>query len=515
MGVTGLWDLLGGGEELELTDCSGETWAVDLTAWMVHAHAASFKAKGVSGEYVMMITVLHRALGLMKCGIRPVFVMDGQFAPAIKEDTLQHRSLKMKDCTKENPTDRSSMSHANIKCQRLLESLGLPVIASMGEAEKTCAYLNQKGIVDACLSDDSDAFLYGAKTIYRRFNLDQKTAECYRMCDIESSLNLQRSDLVVLGLLSGCDYSKGVEGIGAKKAYNLICSMKENQQAGQEDVLSRIVNWRSNEELEKMVEKQRLLMELKKPAHCSICRHQGDKQHHLSSGCSICGTKLLCLPEPRRDCSCLYHQLVSEVTPYKLELDARRRALKNADFPDKKLMEEFLNEDSELGHDFCVQLSLPDWERLAEALGQHFNMNHEQMMKKMIPVLAHMHLHDTLPYTNTSPKQILKSCIRKRVPCYQIHWQRFDFDKWSPVPSPQVDLQLTPKAADSKADPYIIDVSRTVFSKRYPEMVTLFDSTPVKRKRGRIPFTPSCREQKEESTGAKKKLIFNEGESVN
>lgn len=51
----------------------------------------------------------------MKCGIRPVFVMDGQFAPAIKEDTLQHRSLKMKDCTKENPTDRSSMSHANIK----------------------------------------------------------------------------------------------------------------------------------------------------------------------------------------------------------------------------------------------------------------------------------------------------------------------------------------------------------------------------------------------------------------
>lgn len=55
MGVTGLWDLLGGGEELELTDCSGETWAVDLTAWMVHAHAASFKAKGVSGEYVMMM----------------------------------------------------------------------------------------------------------------------------------------------------------------------------------------------------------------------------------------------------------------------------------------------------------------------------------------------------------------------------------------------------------------------------------------------------------------------------
>lgn len=61
-----------------------------------------------------------------------------------------------------------------------------------------------------------------------------------------------------------------------------------------------------------------------------------------------------------------------------------------------------------------------------------------------------------------------------------------DFDKWSPVPSPQVDLQLTPKAADSKADPYIIDVSRTVFSKRYPEMVTLFDSTPVKRKRGNL-----------------------------
>lgn len=68
-----------------------------------------------SNNFFLFRTVLHRALGLMKCGIRPVFVMDGQFAPAIKEDTLQHRSLKMKDCTKENPTDRSSMSHANIK----------------------------------------------------------------------------------------------------------------------------------------------------------------------------------------------------------------------------------------------------------------------------------------------------------------------------------------------------------------------------------------------------------------
>ena len=34
-------------------------------------------------------------------------------------------------------------------------------------------------IVDACLTDDGDAFLYGAKEIYRNFTMDSKVSQEY------------------------------------------------------------------------------------------------------------------------------------------------------------------------------------------------------------------------------------------------------------------------------------------------------------------------------------------------
>ena len=60
------------------------------------------------------------------------------------------------------------------KCCDMLDSMGVPYIKGKGEAEKMCAALNQAGIVDACISDDGDCFLYGAKVVYKNFTLDYK-----------------------------------------------------------------------------------------------------------------------------------------------------------------------------------------------------------------------------------------------------------------------------------------------------------------------------------------------------
>ena len=38
-----------------------------------------------------------------------------------------------------------------------------------GEAEAELAQLNQNGIVDAVLSDDSDTFVFGANTVIRKY----------------------------------------------------------------------------------------------------------------------------------------------------------------------------------------------------------------------------------------------------------------------------------------------------------------------------------------------------------
>lgn len=51
--------------------------------------------------------------------------------------------------------------------QELLELLGIPVLKAREEAEALCAQLNSEGHVDACITADSDAFLFGAKCVIK------------------------------------------------------------------------------------------------------------------------------------------------------------------------------------------------------------------------------------------------------------------------------------------------------------------------------------------------------------
>lgn len=50
----------------------------------------------------------------------------------------------------------------------MLELLGMPVLKAKGEAEALCAQLNREEHVDACITADSDAFLFGAKCVIKR-----------------------------------------------------------------------------------------------------------------------------------------------------------------------------------------------------------------------------------------------------------------------------------------------------------------------------------------------------------
>lgn len=63
--------------------------------------------------------------------------------------------------------------------QELLELLGMPVLRASGEAEALCAQLNREGHVDACITSDSDAFLFGAKCVIKSLHPSSKVCECY------------------------------------------------------------------------------------------------------------------------------------------------------------------------------------------------------------------------------------------------------------------------------------------------------------------------------------------------
>lgn len=47
-------------------------------------------------------------------------------------------------------------------------------MCAAGEAEAMCAFLDAQGLVDGCITSDGDAFLYGAQTVYRNFNMNTK-----------------------------------------------------------------------------------------------------------------------------------------------------------------------------------------------------------------------------------------------------------------------------------------------------------------------------------------------------
>ncbi|KAJ7392253.1 hypothetical protein OS493_013632 [Desmophyllum pertusum] len=107
----------------------------------------------------------------------------------------------------------------------LIKSFGVPCIESTGEAEALCAWLDLHQIVDGCITNDGDAFLYGARTVYKDLCISGKDAsvQCYKIEEIETKLNLNRQKLVALGILLGCDYlPQGVAGVGKQKAMKLI-----------------------------------------------------------------------------------------------------------------------------------------------------------------------------------------------------------------------------------------------------------------------------------------------------
>lgn len=59
----------------------------------------------------------------------------------------------------------------------LIQLFGLPYVVAPFEAEAQCAVLEQLGLVDGVVTEDSDTFLFGAKNVYRNIFADQKFVE--------------------------------------------------------------------------------------------------------------------------------------------------------------------------------------------------------------------------------------------------------------------------------------------------------------------------------------------------
>ncbi|XP_076450153.1 uncharacterized protein LOC143286465 [Babylonia areolata] len=244
MGVTGLWSILCPVKKRqELSSLQGQTLAVDLSMWVCENQGVRQMQNRVLKPHLR--NLFFRISTLLQLGIKPVFVIEGE-APALKHEEmgrrLQARHGGINHGNTKRKFARGRLQGMLKECCDLLDALGVPYIQSQGEAEATCAALNAAGVVDACVSDDGDCFLYGAKVVYRNLTIDAKDphVDSFSMEDVTSELSLTRERLVALALLLGCDYfPAGVPGVGVTWAVNLMTSL-----AGV-DVLKRFGEWKS------------------------------------------------------------------------------------------------------------------------------------------------------------------------------------------------------------------------------------------------------------------------------
>lgn len=78
------------------------------------------------------------------------------------------------------------------------------------EAEAQCAFLDANDLVDGVVTDDSDVFLFGGRSVFRNLFDEKKYVETYLMRDVESELGLSREKLIRMAMLLGSDYTEGI-----------------------------------------------------------------------------------------------------------------------------------------------------------------------------------------------------------------------------------------------------------------------------------------------------------------
>ena len=106
---------------------------------------------------------------------------------------LRKKFARLRDCDVEN-------------VKELLISFGFAIIDAEGEADVLCAKLAIKKRVYACLSDDTDMFVYGCPIVLRHISLLNNSVVSYNMTDILKELGLNQQEFKMMCVANGTDY---------------------------------------------------------------------------------------------------------------------------------------------------------------------------------------------------------------------------------------------------------------------------------------------------------------------
>ncbi|XP_028809257.1 flap endonuclease GEN homolog 1 [Denticeps clupeoides] len=460
MGVTELWSILGPvRESVPLYSLTGKTLAVDLSLWVCEAQNVQAMMCKVIRPHLRNLFFRVSCLTLM--GVKLVFVMEGE-APKIKAETMSKRTdmrfggfqKRATQQTSKKSTSRGHFKAVLRECAEMLDCLGIPWVTAAGEAEAMCAFLDLHGFVDGCITNDGDAFLYGAQTVYRNFNMNTKDpqVDCYKMARVENELHLNREMLVGWGILLGCDYiPKGVPGVGKEMALKLI------QNSEGKTLLQKFTEWRAAG-----MEEQEVVV--KKVPHCHVCRHPGSAKTHERSGCRLCNSTHFCEPQDYDfQCPCDWHH-TEKIRQFRaVEASVRKKTLACDRFPFTEVINEFL-----VSKDKPIQKFTRRKPNLL--LMQKFALDKMEWPKhytseKVLVLMTYTELmnrkHGRGTASQIHPVRIYKPRVRNGISCFEIIWKKpehYAFPEDQPSESQDVVRTVEEELLFRAAYPDVVDL---------------------------------------------------------
>ncbi|KXA92536.1 endonuclease [candidate division MSBL1 archaeon SCGC-AAA259E17] len=193
--------------------------------------------------------LFYRTSNLIERGIEPVFVFDGE-PPELKSGTLETRReiraeaeksrKKALEEGKEKEARKYAQRAASLseemvgQSKTLLSAMGVPWIQAPGEGEAQAARMTQNEDAWSVGSQDFDSLLYGSPILTRNITITGKRKlpgkdkykeifpEIIELKKLMAEHEIDRRQIIAIGILVGTDYNEGIKGIGPKRALKLV-----------------------------------------------------------------------------------------------------------------------------------------------------------------------------------------------------------------------------------------------------------------------------------------------------
>lgn len=236
---------------LSLDELSGKTIAVDALNSLYQFLASIRQADGTplmdgDGNVTSHLSGLfYRTVRLLRLGIKPIYVFDGEPDELKKIEIRKRRKVKeeaerkwekakaegrFEDARKYAMRTSRFTKDMLEESKQLLQCMGVPYIQAPGEGESQCALLVERGDAWAVGSQDYDTLLFGSKILVKGLTLSgELELKMLFLDEVLADSGLSREQLVDLAILIGTDFNKGVHGIGPKKGLVVVKEGRMNE----------------------------------------------------------------------------------------------------------------------------------------------------------------------------------------------------------------------------------------------------------------------------------------------